>query len=521
MKKTILFISLIVFLTWNVQCQEYGKQHTLISQPILIEDDDWKFEGSANILLVPENRNNPDSRLITLHFYKFPSKEKSDLPPVVFLGAGPGEPYNIEAFYNGARAKAWRWELNFVNQKRDVILINQRGNSDAPGLQISEFKYRWSNGGKLNKPFDFSKRNKNRKESYKAHIEIFKKSGVDLKGYDILHFVDDIETIRKQFNYKKLALIGNSFASQWALGYIQRYPKFVDRALLSYIEPLNHNYDNPDEIWKVFEKIDTYAQKDKNIAQHIPKEGLVEAFKTIINRLENKPKTVKLKNKKGEIETIVVGADDLRFSLTYPRAGSYRGEIESWPKYITEMYNGDFSTLASISKGRVYNSSSLMINPLFNNSLGISEERERTLNNSKAIKWLGEINDDYVSTRAICPSPLVSNDFRLHKKHDIPILLIQGDMDLNTPYNNAVFLKDYLENGHLLTVTRGFHNAKRALIFKEPVLMNKIYSFMNIDFQKEDFQDYRSSLPSHYELPEFNFWPIKGESIHERYINRN
>lgn len=128
-----------------------------------------------------------------------------------------------------------------------------------------------------------------------------------------------------------------------------------------------------------------------------------------------------------------------------------------------------------------------------------------------------ELDDDLSSfsklrksiTRDICPAPKVSNEFRQHVETNIPVVIIQGDMDMSTPYENATFLMKYLKRGHLLTVKRGFHNAKRALIFEDPDLVKRIYEFMNIDFEKEDFQSFRNTLPSTYELPEFNFWSVK------------
>ncbi|MEM6628339.1 MAG: alpha/beta fold hydrolase [Bacteroidota bacterium] len=515
MKYIILFTGLLLAY-YSLSAQQLVPSAEIISQPVVIEDDDWRFEGTENLMFVPENRNKADSRKIALHFFRFPAREKSTLAPVVFLGAGPGEPYAVEVFYDGSRAEAWRYELNFVNQKRDVLLINQRGNSDSPGLPPREFIYRWKNGGKLDQPLDLALMNRNRREAYAQHINAYTDKGMDLAGYDIFHFVDDIEAVRKQLGYKKIALIGNSFASQWGLGYMQRYPERVDRALFSGVEPLDHNYDDPEGIWKVFETIDTYARADEAIAQYLPEGGLLEAFTAVIERLEKTPQYARL-TIDGEEMDVAVGADDLRYCLTYPRVRSYHAEIESWPKYIMELYQGEYSSLASISQGRIYNSTSRMINPLFNNSLGISPEREAILNSRPSRRWLGEINSHYVSTRDICPAPKVPAEFRQHKSHDIPTLLIQGDMDMSTPYENATFLMEYLENGHLITVKRGFHNAKRALIFADSTLMNQIYEFMNMDFGETDFQTFKSSLPDTYEMPPFEFWPIEGETLFERY----
>lgn len=515
MKQVILFTTLLL----SISCTTEEKETSLlISQPVHVADADWEFKGTENMIFVPENRNDPQSRKIPLHFMRFPAKIESTLPPVVFLGAGPGEPYSTAVFYKGRRAEAWRYELNFVNQNRDVILINQRGNSDSPGMQIPEFRYKWNNGGSLDKPFDLAKRGQNRKDAYAAQIKAYTEQGIDLRGYDVLHFVDDIEAVRKQLNYKKIALVGVSFASQWALGYIQRYPEYVDRALLSGVEPLDYNYDDPQERWKVLEKIEVYAMADGVIAKDLPKIGLLEAFKTIITRLEKQPETVVLKRiNNGEDETIVVGADDLRFNYLNPKADSYADDAQSWPKYITEMYNGDFKFLALMSQGRVYNSSALITDPLFNNSLGVSAAREVEINNRPAHKWLGDVNNHYTWTRDICPSPKVSDAFRIPKKHDIPIILIQGDMDTNTPYGNSEFLIKHLKKGHLLTVKRGFHSAKRAMIFTDSTLTNSVYEFMNIDFEMTSFETFKKTLPAEFELPEFKFWPIQGESLYEKY----
>ncbi len=356
--KNILLYSFVLLLLACKQNSNEGSKLSLdkfvISQPVHVADDDWSFRGTENMLFVPENRNDPNSRKIPLHFFRFPAKDTATLPPVVFLGAGPGEPYSTEVFYKGRRAEAWRYELNFVNQHRDVILINQRGNSSSPGMQIPEFRYKWNNGDSLDKPFDLALMGQNRKAAYAAKIQTYQESGIDLRGYDILHFVDDIETVRQHLNVEKIALIGVSFASQWALGYVQRYPKNVDRALLSGVEPLDHNYDDPQERWRVLEKIERYAETDPNIAKDLPKIGLLEAFKTVIPRLEKKPETVVLKGiDDGKDLTIVVGADDLRYSYLNPESGTYANDAQSWPKYITEMYRGDFRFLALISQGRV------------------------------------------------------------------------------------------------------------------------------------------------------------------------
>ena len=295
---------------------------TQLSQPVLIADDGWSFSGTQNILLVPENRSDPDSRKIALHYFRFPAQNPSGRPPAVFLGAGPGEPYSTEVFFLGERAEAWRFELALANRNRDVILINQRGNSEAPGLQINNFHYDWKNGF-ADKPLDAAWRENNRRNAYGQKIAYFKSKGVDLRGYDVISFVDDIESVRAFLGHEKLALIGNSFASQWALAYIKRYPEHVDRALFSGIEPLDYNYDDPDELWKVYQSIERLALADPSIAKDLPKIGLTNALKTVITRLEQNPENVRVEIAHENFdETIPIGAMTCACSslILFPRA---------------------------------------------------------------------------------------------------------------------------------------------------------------------------------------------------------
>jgi len=40
---------------------------------------------------------------------------------------------------------------------------------------------------------------------------------------------------------------------------------------------------------------------------------------------------------------------------------------------------------------------------------------------------------------------------------------------------------------------------------------------MNMDFETDSFQDFKKTIPSEYELADFNFWPIHGEPLYEEY----
>lgn len=510
----LLFIQLLFFSFSFAQ----KEQATVLSNPLYLGYG-LDMKGTENLILVPENRSNPESRLIAVHFMKLNAQEKTNLPPVFYFRGGPGEYTNPKEFYSyftrSRHSDALAFEVKTLNQKRDVILVSQRGASGSKCFPIYQFKYRYYVGNQY-EAYDFEKLGERKRVALQKTLKGYEDLDVDLAGYDILNMIEDIEDIRQHLGYQKIAMVGNSFGSQTALAYLEQYPKQVDRAILSAVEPVSHNYDDPDELWKLLETIETYALQDENIKADLPKIGLLEAFKVIVKRLKEAPKTIVLASPKGKLDTVVIGIDDFRKSMTYPYANGRKHRMETFPKYITELYREDYKMLAyaALNARDGYDSDDIM--PiLVNHSIGISTKRAEELLNKKSVEWLGNINYHLDQFQSIPSSKVVSDEFRQTKKTAVPILLIHGDLDRNTPLSNSHYLMQYLENGHLITVKNGTHGAKWSLFLKDKVFGKKILTFMNVDFEKTPFQSIKNQLPTSYELEGLEFMPIKGKSFYE------
>ncbi|MEM6803531.1 MAG: alpha/beta fold hydrolase, partial [Bacteroidota bacterium] len=526
MKK--ILISLIYTSISIIACNLAGAQDywqpsqkaATVSQPIHILEETFEFIGTENLILLPENRENPQSREIAIHFLHFPAKIADSLAPVFFLPGGPGAFFTIEDFElerGGTWAKVWTYELKSLNKYRDIIILNQRGNTNAPGLPISDFRYRYRRGFK-DKAFDREAKAIRQKEAFAKALEKFQAKGIDVKGYDILNMVEDIEDVRKHFSYEKIALIGASFGSQWGLAYMKQYEHRVDRALMSSVEPLDYAYDDAAEVWKVYQKLGKLAEEDADLKTQLPDIGLVEAYKAVVKKLEEGPLQIPLDIPEAGIkDTIELGLGDLHYSPMSPIAEGRRDALASWPKYVTELYQGEFRLLAlRIYQGREGYARSSVFGHLIDNSLGITAQRDQLLLSREANRWLGDPSVNYRQTRKVSPTAVVSDEFRQLAKQDIPLLMIQGDMDWNTPLANATDLLPYYPQGHLITVGKGTHSSRRELILDNPELGDLILHFMDIDLEKESLSDYYKQLPSRHELSKLNFTPIKGESLYEK-----
>lgn len=457
-----------------------------------------QLQGSEGVIIVPENREDPSSRMISVHYFRFPARETVGLLPVFFLPGGPGQCITATDIQRGLQQKRYNKiaEIVAFNQNHDVIIVNQRGNNRVPG--IHGLPSTWSaKPGKSSEPMSLVKSSQRLEEGLRASLTKCKSLNIDTRGYDILHLVDDVDAIRRVYGYEKIALRGSSFGSQWALAYLKQNPKHVDRMILSGIEPLNHGYDSANGIWNVFKRIEDEARKSKDIK--LPDMGLLGAVQTIIARLEEQPVRIRGRHpRKNHAAEIVIGADDFRYYLTRPILDSQmhsRKMLELWPKFVLEVYREDYQYLAAkiIDDRPEYDHRSLLLT-LVDNSLGITENRERKLQSESAYRWLGDLNWFYKATRHITPTPVVSDEFRQPIVNQTPVLMIHGTLDLATPIENAEELLPYFPKGHLITVKGGTHAATHHAASIDSNFLKYLSVFMNINDPASAFKQFPNTI---------------------------
>lgn len=200
-------------------------------------------------------------------------------------------------------------------------------------------------------------------------------------------------------------------------------------------------------------KIASYVADNSEVALQLPEWGLIEAYKTIIKRFEKAPIKVELKVPIKDIdETVLLDLDDFRLAYRNPYAKCRLDSINSWPKYINEIFNGDMRALGLRSSERGGSSNSLALAALVDKSLGISDDREKELLNDPANRWLGPINGYLTEFENFEPNLDVGDPFRKQQATNVPVIMIQGDMDLSTPIENAYYLQSYFSHNHLVTV---------------------------------------------------------------------
>ena len=196
---------------------------------LILERCDYAAEGRSyaadcGTLVVPENRHDPDSRLIALPVTRIRAQSENPGAPVFGLIGGPGGS-NLE-FEQMAR---------FAGE-RDAVLVGYRGvdgsvRLDCPEVAASRERSRdWLSTASLESD----------SAAFRACADRLREEGLDLAGYSLAQRVDDLELARRKLGYGPIDLVSESFGTRVALVYTWRYPKSIHRSVMIGVNPPGH-----------------------------------------------------------------------------------------------------------------------------------------------------------------------------------------------------------------------------------------------------------------------------------------
>ena len=468
MKRVLIIITVLIFACGSLLVQtesaEADSFHRAVAKSpapgtiflyperITLKDGGF-FAAERGMMFVPAKRSDKKSAVIGIEVYRFKASEKAKpgTPPIFFLHGGPSFA-GLERSLERLETFEERW-LPLLDVS-DVVVVGQRGiGSSKPNTIIDTT---------TNFPLD---REVTEEEVSAAIREVCAKEkafweaqGVDLSGLTVIEAAADVNDVRKALGYEKVIIWGGSFGSHWGMAVMRYYQEIVERAILRGMEGPNHTYDHPGHLWNVYKDVAAEAEKAPELKGLIPEGGLIEAIKTVVERIKKKPVKVTVTNPKTREPQEVL--------FTAREAGrlarGYSGGLPGWPANVITLYNGNFSQAAKSAVrrqgSRRFSTASFY---MLDHGSGITPEREAELKADPAAKILGDINSNYTMTRGVWGSDL-GNEFRQNFETNIPTVIVHGTWDTSTPYENALELVPYFKNNKFIPVIRGPHGAIRA-----------------------------------------------------------
>ncbi len=493
-----LVVAISVFFSGNIVGQDRKPPASVEPAPkagdIHFEKHKYRTRGGktgqyeVGTFYVRENRSDPDSRIISIGFSRWPAKKEATQPPIFLLPGGPGGSYQ-ERDPSGPNLRKTPFFITGIWNRSDIITVDQRGASSRGEILSSRYE------GLAPKPDSgIEHKVEDAKQFAKSTAKKYRDSKTDLRGYTVLECIEDVNELRQALGYDKISLCGGSFGSQWSFGIMRKHPEIVERALLSGVEPLDHGYDMPSDMFAMLERTWRVINKDASFQPYLPPGGMKEAAETVIKRLEDGievKKTGLLGFGKSEVVR-VLGPTDFPWRE---------------PAHILELYHDNTSRWAS-KRGRPRGNVKILYH-LIDSSLGVTPERRKRLFDDPANRFLTTRSfEPLISAAEFWPTADVGDELRRPIKCDIPVVFVHGDWDDRTPIENTFEIEPYFPNSHTLIVHQAGHGTiTRAMYSEHPKTFNKLMAFLSRGEMKDlpdriTMKPYRTWRAPRFKLPE-------------------
>jgi pimeloyl-ACP methyl ester carboxylesterase len=423
-----------------------------------------KVDAELGHLFVPENRRNPNGRLIELAFVRFRSTASNPGPPVVYLAGGPGGS-------GVAAARGSRFPLFMAMREiGDVIAIDQRGTGlSKPNLNCQEsIDYPVEKAPNREEILDLF-----RKQSRDC-ARHWRDQGVDLAGYNTNESADDLDSLRKALGAEKISLWAISYGTHLALTTIRRHEKNIHRAILAGIEGPAHTIKLPGAVQRHLINLDKLVKADPDLSKEIP--DFLGLMKTVLDRVERQPVTVEVTHPTTQ-QKVKVTVN--KFMLQYLTANLFGGGEGLLPRNYYVLSKGDFSGAAQMwlrsigSRPGIGSAMSFMMDCFS----GISPERSRQIAREARVTLLGEIMDfPFPDVCDAWGNPDLGDDFRQPVRSAVQALFISGTLDVRTPVSNAEEVRQGFLNSQHLIIEGAMHSD--PLFLSSPKIKDVMLEFM-------------------------------------------
>ena len=484
----------------QTRAQGTPRAGTLALHPERFELEDGSYAvADRGMLFVHQDRSRPEAGRLGILFHRFPAADSvlSEAPPIFVLRGGPG--------FGGLELdEPGYYEENVAPYTAfaDVVVVGQRG--FGPSLPDTECE------GVRGSIFDPAAPEASRAEALRRAsrkcLSFWEAHGLRPEAINVREAAADVAEVARALGYERITLWGVSFGSHWAMAILRYHPELVARALLAGTEGPNHTYDMPSGVLAVMRRVAADAEAAPELAPWIPEEGIVETLRATIRRAEEEPPTVTVEDPDtGEEHEVTISADILRSVADgYTPVPDSVHEAAAWPADVLRLAAGRYEPIAERALpddadrwSRIPDAAFFLLDC----ASGITEERAERLFGDPATELVGPTAWFY---RVACPvwGVDLGDEFRTGFRTDVPTLVVHGDWDVSTPYENALEIMPALTEGALVTVERGTHGALEEAMEASDTFREQVVRFLRTGEREE--------IPERVTLPAVD-WVVPAE----------
>lgn len=397
--------------------------------------DDSIYEANSGVVIVPENRDKLDSRLIKVPFIQIHATGDSIAEPIFFFDGGPGQP-NIGIF---------TFVSNLITH-HDIVLVGFRGVDEGSTtiLNLPEVDDFFANmqGDLIEKETLDSM-----SEAYANGARRLQKEGVDTDGYTITEVLHDVELVRKSLGYTKINLFSGSYGTRLAMIYDWMFPNTVKRSAMISVNPPGRFEWRPEALDQHLKYYAELYKKDTIYGN--PKIDIADIIRENSRQMPKSWMLVPIK--RGHV---LMGT----FLMLY--------STDSAPKLFDAWIaadKGDWSGIAMISLTMDYMlKDALLWGDLAAKSSSADYDFDPSLDLMKEFMPENSIIGAPGTLLGIgalgWPSKHIPDSLRTVQYSETPTLLINGNIDVSTPEQfGREELLPYLKNGKQVLISEAAH----------------------------------------------------------------
>jgi pimeloyl-ACP methyl ester carboxylesterase len=466
MFKHFLSSAAVMLLTGTAIAQSNHPASQLTLEPHTFESSSGQsVEAERGRFMVPENRANPDSRMIELGFIRFASTSANPGNPIVYLAGGPGGS-------GTGTARDRRWEIFMaLRDVADVIAFDQRATGLSQSLPECVDPNPPSTAWALTR--------ENMVAYYRAEtarcLDWWRGEGIDIAAYNTQESAHDIDDLRQALGAEQIDLWGISYGTHLGMTYLKSYEDNAGRAVFAGFEGPDDTVKLPSRTDALFSRIEALIAADPAASQAYP--DLTGMMRRVHDRLEAEPVAVTFTPRGSEEPvTITLGA----FALQWLTGAMARdpGPISQLPALYMGMDMGNFDRPAMIIHQYLFSGAPSMraMSTAMDLASGVSEARRGLVEIERQTSLLNDaLNFPMPHLYGVAPEMDLGADFRAPAEVDTPILFINGTLDSRTYPQAARSAMQTLPNSHQMMVINGGHNIYEA----DPILQTIVADWFN------------------------------------------
>ena len=191
----------------------------------------------CGLLIVAEDRERSDSRLLALPVKRIRSRAQNSLEPVFWLAGGPG------GSNMGERAE-------FLLDRHDYVIVGYRGVDGSTSLDCAEVIRVLEDAKDVLTDATLAKVG----DAYAECARRLDGAGVDIDSYTALDVIADLEAAREALGYDRINLLSQSYGTRVAYLYSVAAPESLNRSVMIAANPPGRMVWEPDQTDRLIEQ---------------------------------------------------------------------------------------------------------------------------------------------------------------------------------------------------------------------------------------------------------------------------